>query len=197
MLVPVLVTLVCLAVIGASVTYVVLARSTVRAAYQSREAVPGAPAGGAGTPTPAATTPGPAAATPAQPSARPSVTRSSAPGGPARCRPEAQADAEAAGGDVGDLVQRLKIRTAAGTVAYICATDGGELYYHGSRSGEQAQWRNGVNALFVAGVRQAGDGYVATVPEADGTVTTITVTARQWRKENPKQKAVVEAAVGG
>ncbi|GAA0797515.1 hypothetical protein [Spirilliplanes yamanashiensis] len=123
----------------------------------------------------------------------------SAPGQP--CRAETQAAVQALGGDLGEVVLKLKIRTVRGTVAYICGNDQGELYYHGSRDGDgdadAVRWDDGRNSLFLTGVREAGGGYVAEAAEGDGSTTTITVTAREWRMENPGKKTVVEAARAG
>ena len=203
-LVPVIIAAVFLTIIGVSVglalgavsrdRQVAAARTTPPAstptARPTPSAAPPAPSSGPSVPPPAGT-----------PSKPPPFTWTPPSKTGDRCRPETQAANRALGGDSGDAFLQLKIRTVAGTVAYICATDSGELYYHGSRDADgdadAVRWDDGKNALFLTGARKSGAGYVVQATEGDGTTTTITVTKREWRMENPEKKTVVEAARAG
>jgi hypothetical protein len=65
------------------------------------------------------------------------------------------------------------------SIVYICEDTKAHLYYHGAITDEDAEWQNGVNALFITDVQRQQGGYVARVVEKDGTVTTITVTPQR------------------
>jgi hypothetical protein len=71
----------------------------------------------------------------------------------------------------GTLRIALKLRTQNSTV-WICSDDGGRLYYHANRGGEEAKWIEGQTALFLPDVQADGDTYRVTA--TDGTLFTIT-----------------------
>lgn len=71
-------------------------------------------------------------------------------------------------GATGDLLQVFRVTTAAKTVIWVCQDDAGRLYYHANRGGADAEWEEGVTALFLSGVTREDDGSFQAVAPQDG-----------------------------
>lgn len=105
------------------------------------------------------------------------------------CPPETQTMGKRFGAS-GTLRIALKLRTTT-SVVWICSDDGGKLFYHANRGGENAKWVENETALFLPEVRPDGDGYQ--VNAIDGTLFTITAKRLEIQHKNGKLE-VQEAA---
>jgi hypothetical protein len=161
---PLLVSVLCLAIIGASAWYIVAARSVSRVTE------------------------------------RPAATISASPAGPTAppCRAETQKQAADAGA-VGTVREVLMVRTRT-SVAWICADERDQIYYHGLRGGPDSPWIEGQTALFLPDVREIPGGagaFAADVAEKDGSTTTIEVSSQGITVQRAGQPAEVQPAVPG
>lgn len=85
------------------------------------------------------------------------------------CRAETQEMARRAGAE-GTLKLDLVLRTRTSAV-WICEDQGGRLFYHANRGGENGPWIERKTALFLDDVRRKGDAYAAVA--VDGTVFSV------------------------
>ncbi|WP_063713998.1 MULTISPECIES: hypothetical protein [unclassified Actinoplanes] len=76
-------------------------------------------------------------------------------------------------GATGDLLQVFRVTTERKTVIWICQDDRGRLFYHANRGGTAAPWKEGVTALFLAGVTRQDDGSFQAVAPQDGNTFSI------------------------
>lgn len=163
-----------LAVIGGSVGFII---GTVRSDSDNlpRRATalppPALPSVDPALPAPAATIAAAPTATAAAPTATGPVA--SRPPGGELCPEHTQRMARERAGSPGYLRQVLRVRTARSAV-WICRDAAGVLFYQGL-VGAGVEFREGVNALFLAGVVPTGAGYRAT-NVVDGRATHYDVT---------------------
>ncbi|GAA3351362.1 hypothetical protein GCM10020358_80780 [Amorphoplanes nipponensis] len=81
---------------------------------------------------------------------------------PVRCPPEMHDTARRVLGHAVELRQVLRVRVEqTGTSVWICADEGGSLYYQANRGGEEKKWIEGETALFLDGVVERDGGYFA------------------------------------
>jgi hypothetical protein len=81
---------------------------------------------------------------------------------PERCPQEMHDTARRVLGRAVELRQVLRVKVPqTGTTVWICADDGGSLYYQANRGGEEQKWIEGETALFLDGVVERDGGYFA------------------------------------
>jgi hypothetical protein len=70
-----------------------------------------------------------------------------------------------------ELTQVLKVRAnRTGTLVWICRNTAGRLYYQSLTGGDESDWEEGRNALFLGdtgNVVEQGDGYLATAKDGN------------------------------
>ena len=81
---------------------------------------------------------------------------------PVRCPQEMHDTARRVLSRTVELHQVLRVRAEqTGTTVWICADQGGSLYYQANRGGEEQKWIEGETALFLDGVEERDGGYFA------------------------------------
>jgi hypothetical protein len=89
------------------------------------------------------------------------------PNSPSTCPPEMHATASKLGYEV-NLTQVLKVRAlSTGTTVWICADQGGKLFYQANRGGPEDEWVEGKTALFLTNVVKRENDYYATASDGN------------------------------
>ncbi|KUL24196.1 hypothetical protein ADL15_44170 [Actinoplanes awajinensis subsp. mycoplanecinus] len=115
---------------------------------------------------------------PSSDAASPSVPDDSSSSGPALLPtdglcPQKTQEMGAKSGAAGELGLVLEVATKSKTVVWICQDNAGRLFYHANKGGQSALWVEGKTALFLADVRDDGDGNFTATAAWDGTTFSV------------------------